>query len=62
MKDFETDIDFITNQVKYLDILKYKLFNDGIVTLTTNDADTLDELTQTLTSFKLLLTAIRSQK
>jgi hypothetical protein len=63
MKDIEkNDIDFINDQVKYLDSLRNKIFDDGKVILVTSDADVLEKLIQTLASFKILLIAIRSQK
>jgi hypothetical protein len=51
----KTDIDLIKDQVKYLNSIKRKIFNDGDTVLTTDDLDTLDKIAQTLTSFKIFL-------
>jgi len=54
MKD-KTDIDFIKDQVKYLNSIKNEIHNVGEVILTRDEIDTLDKIAQTLTSFKFFL-------
>jgi len=63
MKDFEKkDIDFIRDQVSYIRAIKNKIRDTGEATLTVDDVDTLDKVSQTLTSFKLFLISDRQKK
>jgi len=56
MKDFgKMDIDLIRDQARYTHSIKNKICDKGEVTLTADDVDALDKITQTLTSFKLFL-------
>ena len=63
MKDFEKkDIDFIRDQVSYVRAIKNKIRDTGEATLTVDDVDTLDKVSQTLTSFKFFLISDRQKK
>jgi len=63
MKDFEKkDIDFIRDQVSYIRAIKNKIRDTGEATLTVDDVDTLDKVSQTLTSFKFFLISDRQKK
>jgi hypothetical protein len=63
MKDLgKKDIDFIMDQAKYLNSIKNRICDAGEITLTTEDVDTLDKVSQTLTSFKLFLVSDRFHK
>jgi hypothetical protein len=63
MKDLEkTDIDFVREQAMYLHSIKKKICDSGEITLTIEDVDTLDKVSQTLTCFKLFLISNSFQK
>ncbi len=63
MKDFEkTDIDLIKEQAKYLNSIKNEICDAGEMTLTKDDVDTLDKVSQTLTSFSFFLISDGIQK